>query len=97
LAISLAINSFHRCHHLRHWAILSDAPMTRGWVRHHRVRPLLARPGLDTAVAAALRAAFAADDPALVADARKSDLELNFVAGEEVQALVERCIARRRT
>lgn len=55
-------------------------------------RPLLAPPGLDAAVAAALRAAFAAamHDPALVADARKSNLELNFVAGEEVQALVER-------
>ena len=55
-------------------------------------RPLLAPPGLDAAVAATLRAAFAAamHDPALVADARKGDLELNFVAGEEVQALVER-------
>jgi hypothetical protein len=55
-------------------------------------RPLLAPPGLDAAVAAALRAAFAAamHDPALVADARKSGLELNFVAGQQVQALVER-------
>jgi len=55
-------------------------------------RPLLAPPGLDAGVAAALRAAFATamHDPALVADARKGDLELNFVAGEEVQALVER-------
>ena len=55
-------------------------------------RPLLAPPGFDPAVAAALRKAFAAamHDPALIADAKKIDLELNFVSGEDVQALVER-------
>ena len=55
-------------------------------------RPLLAPPGLDPAVAAALRKAFAEamHDPALIADAKKIDLELNFVSGEDVQALVER-------
>jgi len=55
-------------------------------------RPLLAPPGLDPAVAAALREAFAEamHDPALIADAKKIDLELNFVSGEDVQALVER-------
>ncbi len=29
-------------------------------------------------------------DPALIADAKKIDLELNFVSGEDVQTLVER-------
>lgn len=60
--------------------------------RNFMGRPLLAPPGLDPAVAAALRTAFAAamHDPALIADAKKIDLELNFVSGEAVQALVER-------
>ncbi len=55
-------------------------------------RPLLAPPGLDPAVAAALRKGFAAAmrDPGLIAEARKIDLELNIVSGEEVQALVDR-------
>jgi tripartite-type tricarboxylate transporter receptor subunit TctC len=55
-------------------------------------RPLLAPPDLDQTVAAALRSGFAQamHDPALIADARKIDLELNYVAGEDVQALVER-------
>jgi tripartite-type tricarboxylate transporter receptor subunit TctC len=55
-------------------------------------RPLLAPPGLDPAVAAALRKGFAEamHDPGLIADARKIDLELNYVSGEDVQALVER-------
>jgi tripartite-type tricarboxylate transporter receptor subunit TctC len=55
-------------------------------------RPLLAPPGLDPGVAAALRKAFAAamHDPALIAEAKKIDLELNYVSGEDVQALIER-------
>jgi tripartite-type tricarboxylate transporter receptor subunit TctC len=55
-------------------------------------RPLLAPPGLDPAVAAALRKGFAKamHDPGLIAEAAKINLELNFVSGEEVQALVER-------
>jgi tripartite-type tricarboxylate transporter receptor subunit TctC len=55
-------------------------------------RPLLAPPGLDPAVAAALRKGFAEamHDPALIAEAGKINLELNFVSGEDVQALVER-------
>lgn len=55
-------------------------------------RPLLAPPGLEPAIAAALRQGFAEamHDPALIADARKTDLELNYVSGEDVQALVER-------
>jgi len=55
-------------------------------------RPLLAPPGLDPSLAAALRKGFAEamHDPALIAEAAKINLELNFVSGEDVQALVER-------
>ena len=55
-------------------------------------RPLLAPPGVDPAVAAALRKGFAKamHDPDLAAEAIKTNLELNFVSGEDVQALVER-------
>jgi tripartite-type tricarboxylate transporter receptor subunit TctC len=55
-------------------------------------RPLIAPPGLDPAVAELLRAAFASamHDPQLVAEAAKMDLELGFVSGAEVQAMVER-------
>jgi tripartite-type tricarboxylate transporter receptor subunit TctC len=60
--------------------------------RNSMGRPLLAPPGLDPAVAATLRKGFAQamQDPDLVAEAEKINLELNFVSGEEVQALVER-------
>lgn len=55
-------------------------------------RPLLAPPGLDPAVAAALRSGFAQamHDSDLIAEANKINLELNFVSGEDVQALVRR-------
>jgi tripartite-type tricarboxylate transporter receptor subunit TctC len=55
-------------------------------------RPLIAPPGLDRAVAELLRAAFASAmrDPQLIAEAAKMDLELGFVSGAEVQAMVER-------
>jgi tripartite-type tricarboxylate transporter receptor subunit TctC len=55
-------------------------------------RPLLAPPGTDAAVAAVLRKGFAQamQDKSLLAEAAKIDLELNFVSGEDVQALVER-------
>ncbi len=55
-------------------------------------RPLLAPPGLDPALTAALRKGVTAamHDPALIAEADKINLELNFVSGEDVQALVER-------
>jgi tripartite-type tricarboxylate transporter receptor subunit TctC len=55
-------------------------------------RPLLAPPRLDPAVAAALRKGFAEamHDSALIEEAGKINLELNFVSGEDVQALVER-------
>ena len=55
-------------------------------------RPIVAPPGVDPRVAAALRKAFAEamHDPQLIAEAAKIELELNFVAGTDVQALVER-------
>jgi tripartite-type tricarboxylate transporter receptor subunit TctC len=60
--------------------------------RNSMGRPLLAPPGLNPAVAATLRKGFAEamHDPDLIAEAGKINLELNFVSGEEVQALVER-------
>ena len=55
-------------------------------------RPLIAPPGLDPTMVELLRAAFAAAmrDPQLIAEAAKMDLELGFVPGAEVQAMVER-------
>jgi tripartite-type tricarboxylate transporter receptor subunit TctC len=60
--------------------------------RNSMGRPLLAPPGLGPAMAAALRHGFAQamHDPELIAEAAKINLELNFVSGEDVQALVER-------
>jgi tripartite-type tricarboxylate transporter receptor subunit TctC len=60
--------------------------------RNSMGRPLVAPPGLDAAAAAALRQGFAQamHDPDLIAEAAKINLELNFVGGAEVQALVER-------
>src|SRR4051812_21265355 len=55
-------------------------------------RPVLAPPGLDPPVAQALRQAFsdAMHDPQFIAEGAKIDMELNFVSGADVQALVER-------
>jgi tripartite-type tricarboxylate transporter receptor subunit TctC len=55
-------------------------------------RPLVAPPGLHPQVGEALRTAFAAAmrDPQLIAEAAKMDLELGFVGGADVQALVDR-------
>jgi tripartite-type tricarboxylate transporter receptor subunit TctC len=60
--------------------------------RNSMGRPLVAPPGLDPVVAKALRQGFARamHDPDLIAEAAKINLELNFVSGEDVQALVER-------
>src|SRR5713226_1214806 len=54
-------------------------------------RPLVAPPGLHPQVGEALRTAFAAAmrDPQLIAEAAKMDLELGFVGGADVQALVD--------
>jgi tripartite-type tricarboxylate transporter receptor subunit TctC len=55
-------------------------------------RPLVAPPGLDPRLAQALRqgVADAMHDPQFIADGAKLNLELEFVSGEQVQALVER-------
>jgi tripartite-type tricarboxylate transporter receptor subunit TctC len=55
-------------------------------------RPLVGPPGLDPRVIEALRQAFAdaMRDPQLIAEAAKMDLELSFVAGTDVQAIIER-------
>jgi tripartite-type tricarboxylate transporter receptor subunit TctC len=54
-------------------------------------RPLIAPPGLDPALARALRAGFAAamNDPELLAEGARTGLEIDFVSGNDVQALVE--------
>jgi tripartite-type tricarboxylate transporter receptor subunit TctC len=54
-------------------------------------RPLVAPPGLDPRLAKLLRAGFAAamNDPELLAESARTGLEINFVRGDEVQALVE--------
>jgi tripartite-type tricarboxylate transporter receptor subunit TctC len=53
-------------------------------------RPLVAPPGLDPRVAAALRKAFAdaMHDPEFIAECEKMNLETRFVSGEEVQDTV---------
>ena len=58
-------------------------------------RPVVAPPGLDPRVAQALRKAFsdAMHDPQFIAEGAKIDMELNFVGGAEVQALIERLYA----
>lgn len=55
-------------------------------------RPVVAPPGLDPAVVATLRkgVADAMRDPQFIAEGAKIGLELEFVAGAEVQAMVER-------
>src|SRR5437899_2469621 len=55
-------------------------------------RPVLAPPGVDPRVAEALRRAFAdaMHDPQFIAEGAKMDLELNFVSGADVQAMIER-------
>ena len=55
-------------------------------------RPLVAPPGIDPSVSALLRRAFdqAMQDPDLIAEAAKMDLELGFFSGRDVQSLVER-------
>jgi tripartite-type tricarboxylate transporter receptor subunit TctC len=55
-------------------------------------RPLVAPPGLDPRVTQALRqgVADAMRDPQFIAEGARMNMELNFVSGEEVQALVAR-------
>jgi tripartite-type tricarboxylate transporter receptor subunit TctC len=53
-------------------------------------RPMVAPPGLDPGVGDALRQAFASamHDPELIAECDKLNMEINFMSGEDVQALV---------
>jgi tripartite-type tricarboxylate transporter receptor subunit TctC len=55
-------------------------------------RPVVAPPGLDPRIVQAFRKAFAdaMHDPQFIAEGAKMDLELNFVSGSDVQALIER-------
>jgi hypothetical protein len=55
-------------------------------------RPLVAPPGLDPRVAQALRQGFAdaMHDPQFIAEGARMNLELEFVGGPAVQAMVER-------
>lgn len=62
------------------------------FARQSAGRPFMAPPGVDAATVAALRKAFTAsmNDPELIALAEKMKLEIDYVSGEEVQALVEK-------
>jgi tripartite-type tricarboxylate transporter receptor subunit TctC len=62
------------------------------FARQSAGRPFMAPPGVDAATVAALRKAFTASmkDPELIALAEKMKLEIDYVSGEEVQALVEK-------
>jgi tripartite-type tricarboxylate transporter receptor subunit TctC len=55
-------------------------------------RPLVAPPGTDPAIVQVLRRAFAETmgDPQFIAESVRIGLEMNFVSGHDVQALVER-------
>jgi len=61
------------------------------FARQSMGRPLVAPPGLDPAVLATLRKGFAEAmrDPGFVADCEKINLEINYVSGEDVQALMQ--------
>jgi tripartite-type tricarboxylate transporter receptor subunit TctC len=65
------------------------------FARQSMGRPLVAPPGLDPAVVAALRRGFAETmrDPGFIADCEKINLEINFVSGEDVQALMQQISA----
>jgi tripartite-type tricarboxylate transporter receptor subunit TctC len=60
--------------------------------RNSMGRPLVAPPGLDPRVSRALRQAFSdvMHDAAFIGEGAKVGLELNFVGGADVQAMVER-------
>lgn len=61
------------------------------FARQSMGRPIVAPPGVDPAVLAILRRGFAAAmrDPGFVADCEKINLEINYVSGEDVQALMQ--------
>jgi len=58
-------------------------------------RPLFAPPGLAAERVAILRRAFAESmrDPALIAEAAKMELQIDFLSGAETEALVRRLYA----
>jgi tripartite-type tricarboxylate transporter receptor subunit TctC len=60
------------------------------FARQSMGRPIAAPPGLDPAVTTALRKAFyeAMHDPEFIADCEKINLEISYVGGEDVQALL---------
>jgi tripartite-type tricarboxylate transporter receptor subunit TctC len=55
-------------------------------------RPVVAPPGLEPEVLAALRKGFAdtMSDPEFIAESNKLNMEVSFVSGEEVQAIVNK-------
>ena len=55
-------------------------------------RPVVAPPGLDPRIVETLRNAFTETmrDPQFIAEGKKIGMELEYVSGAEVQALVER-------
>ncbi|MCC6887801.1 MAG: hypothetical protein IT536_04630 [Hyphomicrobiales bacterium] len=61
------------------------------FARQSMGRPIVAPPGLDPAIIAILRRGFAEAmrDPGFVADCEKINLEINYVSGEDVQALMQ--------
>jgi hypothetical protein len=65
------------------------------FARQSMGRPVVAPPGLDPNVTAVLRKAFAAAmrDPEFVAECAKINLEISYVSGEDVEALVRRLYA----
>lgn len=62
------------------------------FARQSMGRPFVAPPGLDPRLAAVLRQGFAEamHDPDFIAECEKINMEINFVSGEEIQALVEK-------
>jgi tripartite-type tricarboxylate transporter receptor subunit TctC len=60
------------------------------FARQSMGRPFAAPPGLPAATGAALRQAFSAamHDPDLIAECQRINMEISFVSGEEIQALV---------
>jgi tripartite-type tricarboxylate transporter receptor subunit TctC len=65
------------------------------FARQSMGRPIVAPPGLEPGVALALRTAFrdAMRDPEFVAECEKINLEISFVSGDDVQALVNKIYA----
>lgn len=65
------------------------------FARQSMGRPFVAPPGVPSATVAMLRKAFAGamHDPELIAETKRIDMEINYVSGKEIQALVEKLYA----